>query len=104
MRSRCGQEVSNLQRLLRSSGGRPEPRRQSKPARRTLPPVRTIFKQLGILLAGLAIGYVLARSLNRLTWWNERNEIAVDFPPGSEAEREWRLRVSGLEGTARTAL
>ena len=101
---RCGRENSNLQGLLRASGGRPEPRRQSKPARRTLPPVRTVFKPLGFLPAGLAIGYVLARSLNRLTWRNERNEIAVDFPPGSEAEREWRLRVSGLEGTSPTAL
>ena len=99
---RCGREDSNLQGLLRESGGRPEPRRQFKPARRTLP-VRTVFKPLGFLPAGLAIGYVLARSLNRLTWRNERNEIAGDFPPGSEAEREWRLRVSGLEGTSRTA-
>jgi len=66
--------------------------------------VRTIFKPLGFLLVGLAIGYVLARSLNRLTWRNERNEIAVDVPPGSEAERQWRVRVSGLEGTSRTAL
>jgi len=66
--------------------------------------VRTVFNPLGFLLAGLAIGYVLARSLNRLTWRGRRNEIAVDFPPGSEAERQWRLRVSGLEGTSRTAL
>jgi hypothetical protein len=65
--------------------------------------VRTVFKPLGFLLGGLAIGYVLARSLNRLTWRNGRNEIAVDFPPGSEAERQWRLRVSGVGGTSRTA-
>ena len=82
---------------------RPEPTRQSKPERRTLPPVRTVFKPLGLLLAGLAIGYVLARALNRLTWRNGRNEIAVDFRPRSEAEREWRLRVSGVGGTSRTA-
>jgi hypothetical protein len=66
--------------------------------------VRTVFKPLGLFLAGLAIGHVLARSLNRLTWRNGRNEVAVDFPPGSDAERQWRLRVSGLEGTSRTAL
>jgi hypothetical protein len=83
---------------------RPPPRRQSKPERRTLAPVRTVLNPLGFLFAGLAIGYVLARSLNRLTRRNERNEIVVDFPPGSEAEREWRLHVSGLEGTSRTAL
>jgi hypothetical protein len=72
--------------------------------RRTLPPVRTVLNPLGFLLAGLTIGYVLARSLNRLTWGDGRNEMAVDFPPGSEAERQWRLRVSGLDGTSRTAL
>jgi hypothetical protein len=65
--------------------------------------VRTAFKPLGFLLAGLAIGDVLARSLNRLTWRDGRNEIAVEFPPGSEAEREWRLRVAGVGGTSRTA-
>jgi hypothetical protein len=54
--------------------------------------------------AGLAIGYVFARSLNRLTGRDGRNEMAVDVPPGSEAERQWRARVSGLEGTSRTAL
>jgi hypothetical protein len=63
--------------------------------------VRTVLNPLGFLLAGVAIGYVLVRSLNRLT---RRNEIVVDLPPGSEAEREWRLAVSGLEGTSRTAL
>jgi hypothetical protein len=82
---------------------RPEPRRLCKPERRTLPLVRTVLNPLGFLLAGLAIGYVLARSLNRLTWRDERNEIAVAFPPGSEAETEWRLAVSGLGGTSRTA-
>jgi len=66
--------------------------------------VRTVLNLLGFLLAGLAIGYVLARSLNRLTWRDGRNEIAIDFPPRSEAEKQWRLRVSGLEGTSRTAL
>jgi hypothetical protein len=66
--------------------------------------VRTVLNPLGFLLAGVAIGYVLVRSLNRLTWRDGRNEIVVDFPPGSEAEREWRLAVSGLEGTSRTAL
>jgi hypothetical protein len=66
--------------------------------------VRTVFNPLGFLLAGLAVGYVLARSLNRLTWRDGQNEMAVDFPPGSEAERQWRLAVSGLEGTSRTAL
>jgi hypothetical protein len=66
--------------------------------------VRTVLNPLGFLLAGLAMGYLFARSLNHLTWRDGRNEIAVDFPPGSEAERQWRLRVSGLEGTARTAL
>jgi hypothetical protein len=66
--------------------------------------VRTVLIALGFIGAGLAIGYVLARSLNRLTWRDRRNEMAVDFPPGSEAERQWRLRVSGLEGTSRTAL
>jgi hypothetical protein len=66
--------------------------------------VRTVFNPLGFLLAGLAIGYLLARSLNRLTWRDGQNEMAVDFPPGSEAERQWRLAVSGLEGTSRTAL
>jgi hypothetical protein len=66
--------------------------------------VRTVPSALGFILAGLAIGYVLARSSNRLTWWDGRNETAVDFPPVSEAEREWRLRVSGLAGTSPTAL
>ena len=66
--------------------------------------MRTVLNPFGFLLAGLAIGYVLARPLNRLTWQDGRNEMAVDFPPGSEAEREWRLRVSGLEGTSPTAL
>ena len=66
-------------------------------------PVRTVVNPLGFLLAGLAIGYVLARPLNRLTQKDGRNEMAVDVPR-SEAEREWRLRVSGLEGTSRTAL
>jgi hypothetical protein len=66
--------------------------------------VRTFFNPLGLLLAGLAIGYALARSLYRLAWRDGRNEMAVDFPPASEAERQWRLRVSGLEGTSRTAL
>jgi hypothetical protein len=66
--------------------------------------VRTVLNQLGFLLAGVAIGYILAPLLNRLTPPDGRNEMALDFPPGSEAEREWRLRVSGLEGTSRTAL
>jgi hypothetical protein len=83
---------------------RPAPRHQSKRKRRTLAPVRTVLNPLGFLLAGLAIGYVLVRSLNRLTGRDGRNEIGVDFPPGSEAERKWRLRVSGLEGTSPTAL
>ena len=74
-----------------------------EPERRTLSPVRTVFKPLGFLFAGLAIGYVLARSLKRPTWRNGRKEVAVEFPPGSEAEREWRLRVSGVGGTSRTA-
>ena len=65
--------------------------------------MRSILNPLGFLLAGLAIGYVLARSLNRLTWRGERIEVDVAFPPGSEAEREWRLAVSGLGGTSRTA-
>jgi uncharacterized membrane-anchored protein YhcB (DUF1043 family) len=66
--------------------------------------VRTVLNPLGFLLAGLAIGYVLARPLNRLTRQDRRNQMAVDFPPGSERERQWRLRVSGLESTSRTAL
>ena len=66
--------------------------------------MRTVPYALGFILAGLAIGYVLARSLKRLTWRDGRNEMGVDFPPGSEAEREWRLRVSGLAGTSPTAL
>jgi hypothetical protein len=66
--------------------------------------VRIVLNPLGFILAGLAIGDVLVRSLNRLTGRDGRNEIGVDFPPGSEAEREWRLRVSGLEGTSPTAL
>jgi hypothetical protein len=66
--------------------------------------VRSVLNPLGFLLAGLAIGYVLARSLNGRTWRDGRKEIAADFPPGSGAEREWRLAVSGLEGTSRTAL
>jgi hypothetical protein len=63
--------------------------------------VRTILNSLGFLVAGLAVGYVLARSLNRLTRQDEWTdiEVEVDFPPGSEAEREWRLHVSGLGGT-----
>jgi hypothetical protein len=65
--------------------------------------VRTVFKPLGFLLAGLAIGYVLARSLNRVARRDGRAKIAVEFPPASEAEREWRLRVSGVGGTSRTA-
>jgi hypothetical protein len=65
--------------------------------------VRTVLNPLGFLLAGLAIGHVLARSLNRLTWRDERIEVDVAFPPGSAAEREWRLRVSGVGGTSRTA-
>ena len=68
------------------------------------PPVRSVPKALGFMLAGLAIGYLLARSLNRLTWWDGRNEKPVDFPPGSAAEIQWRLRVSGLAGTSPTAL
>ena len=72
--------------------------------RRTLSTVRTVPNPLGFLLAGLAIGYVLARRLNRLTLKDGPNGIAVDVPPGSEFERQWRLRVSGLEGTSRTAL
>lgn len=97
---------------------RPRPFRQSLPVgdlaacapapiqaqRRTLPPVRTVLNPLGFLLAGVAIGYVLARPMNRLTRQEGRYEMAVDFPPRSEAETEWRLRVSGLEGTSRTAL
>lgn len=67
-------------------------------------PVRTVVSLLGFLLAGLAIGYVLAPLLNRLTRRDGRSEIAVDFPPGSEAERQWRVQVSGLDGTSRTAL
>jgi hypothetical protein len=53
---------------------------------------RTILNPLGFLLAGLAIGYVLARSLARLTRRDEWIEMRADvaFPPGSEAEREWR--------------
>jgi hypothetical protein len=66
--------------------------------------VRTVLNPLGSLLAGVTIGYVLVRSLNRLIWRDERNEITVDSTPGSEAERDWRLAVSGLEGTSRTAL
>jgi hypothetical protein len=66
--------------------------------------VRSFPNALGFIVAGLAIGYVLARSLNRLTWRDGRNEMGVGFPPGSEAEREWRLRVSGLAGTSPTAL
>jgi len=66
--------------------------------------VRIVFNPLGFLLVGVAIGYVLVRSLDRLPGRDVRNEIGVDFPPGSEAEREWRLRVSGLEGTSPTAL
>jgi hypothetical protein len=83
---------------------RPAPRHQSKRKRRTLTPVRTVLNPLGFLLVGVAIGYILVRSLNRVTGRDGRNEIGVDFPPGSEAEREWRLRVSGLEGTSPTAL
>jgi hypothetical protein len=53
--------------------------------------VRTVLNPRRLLLAGVAIGYVLVRSLNRLT-------------RRSAAESEWRLAVSGLEGTSRTAL
>ena len=66
--------------------------------------MRTVLNPLAFLLTGLAFGYVLAPLLNRLTQQDGRNEMAVDFAPGSEAERQWRLRVSGLEGTSRTAL
>jgi hypothetical protein len=66
--------------------------------------VRTALNPLAFLLAGVAIGYVLVRSLNRLTWQDGRNEMVGDVPPDSEAEREWRVRVSGLDGTSRTAL
>ena len=66
--------------------------------------MRTVFKPLGFLLAGVAIGDVLTRLLNRLARPNGRNEMAVDFPPGSAAERAWRVRISGLDGTSRTAL
>jgi hypothetical protein len=83
---------------------RPALRPQSKSERRTLSPVRTVVNPLGLFLAGLAIGYVLTRPLNRLTRQDGRNEMAVDFPPVSERERQWRVRVSGLEGTSRTAL
>jgi hypothetical protein len=65
--------------------------------------VRTAFKPLGFLLAGLAIGYVLARSLNRLAWRSGANGTAVEYLLGSGAEREWRLRVAGVGGTSRTA-
>jgi hypothetical protein len=58
--------------------------------------VRTVLNQLGFLLTGLAIGYVFAPLLNRLERQDGRNEIAVDFPPGSVVERQWRLQVSGL--------
>ena len=81
-------------------GPRPAPNTD----RRTLLPVRAVSKSLGFLLAGLAIAYVFARSLNRRTQRDGRNETAVEVPPHSEAEREWRLRVSGLTGTSRTAL
>jgi hypothetical protein len=66
--------------------------------RRTLPPVRRVLNPLGSLLAGLAIGYLLAPFLNRLMWRNGRKGMAVDLPPGSEAEKEWRVRVAGLDG------
>jgi hypothetical protein len=65
--------------------------------------VRTILHPLGFLLVGLAIGYVLARCLYRLTLRDVCIEAEVDFPPGSEAERQWRLHVSGLGGTSGTA-
>ena len=66
--------------------------------------MRTVLNLLGLLLAGLAIGFVLASLLERLTRRDGRNEMALDFPPRSEAEREWRLRISGLEGTSPLAL
>jgi hypothetical protein len=66
--------------------------------------VRTVVGSLGFLVGGLVVGYVLAGRLNRLAWQKGRNEMAVDFPPGSEREKQWRLRLSGLEGTSRTAL
>jgi hypothetical protein len=66
--------------------------------------VRTVLNVLGFLIAGLAIGYVLASLLDRLTRRDGQNEMALDFPPGSDAEREWRRRVSGLEGTSPLAL
>ena len=47
------------------------------------------------ILARLTIGFVLARSLNRLTWLDGLNEMAVDLPPGSEAERQWRCKSPG---------
>jgi hypothetical protein len=66
--------------------------------------VRTVLNPLGFLFAGLAIGYVLASLLDRLTWQDGRNEMVGGVPTDSEAEREWRVRVSGLDGTSRTAL
>ena len=62
-----------------------------------------VLKPLGFLLAGLAIGDVLARFLNPLARRRGRNQTAVEFPPASEAEREWRLRIAGVGGTSRTA-
>jgi hypothetical protein len=96
--------MKRIHRFFPSPSERDSPSECEPSERRTLPAVRTVLIPLGFLLAGLTIGYVLARSRNPLTWRDGRNEMAVDFPPGSEAERQWRLRVSGLDGTSRTAL
>jgi hypothetical protein len=100
-------EAPGRRRPDRHLGTRPSsacPGRYSKPAGRTISSVRSVRNPLGFLLAGLAIGYLLARPLSQLIGERGRNEIAVDFPPGSEREKQWRLRRSGLEGTSRTAL